>query len=333
MTLPGGESPTDATIAGDAAIVMVDDPGARSRRSRAFVPGTNRLVPYVVAGAIVLAIVVGIAALAGAGGFGGGAGTVEVPSLVGMTRAEAAAKSTAAEVLMRVGSTRTADDPVGLVISQSPAPGDFVHGGDEITVVVSRGPPKVRFGPVANRPLVDVKAALEKLQFVVAEHHEFSESVPAGTVIDTDPKGIQRAPRESTVTLVVSDGPQPVPVPDVSGKSCDEATQLLTAQRLTAACQEVFSDTVAKGLVVDTDPPAGKDALPGSQVVVHVSKGPEIVTVPNVVGMTVDAATSALQAKGFQVDVQNFSPGKAVRAQAPQANAQVPKGTKVTLFL
>ena len=57
-----------------------------------------------VTGALVVAVIVGIAALAGAGGFGSGAGTVEVPGLVGLTRTAAAAKSTAAEVLMRVGA-------------------------------------------------------------------------------------------------------------------------------------------------------------------------------------------------------------------------------------
>jgi serine/threonine-protein kinase len=67
-------------------------------------------------------------------------------------------------------------------------------------------------------------------------------------------------------------------------------------------------------------------------VTVHVSKGPEKVTVPNLVGQTLDSATATLQAAGFAVDTQSYLPGRVVRAQDPAANSSVNKGTKVTLF-
>jgi serine/threonine-protein kinase len=66
---------------------------------------------------------------------------------------------------------------------------------------------------------------------------------------------------------------------------------------------------------------------------VHVSKGPQPVAVPNVVNMSVEQASQALQAVGLDADVQNFAPGRTVKSQAPAAGTQVNKGTKVTLTL
>ena len=84
--------------------------------------------------------------------------------------------------------------------------------------------------------------------------------------------------------------------------------------------------------MIGTDPPAGQGANRGAQIVVHVSKGPEMVSVPNLVGKTLDAAQAQLQAAGFEVDTQSYLPGRLVRAQSPAANTSVTKGTKVTLF-
>ncbi len=86
------------------------------------------------------------------------------------------------------------------------------------------------------------------------------------------------------------------------------------------------------GKVIGTDPAAGQSAPRGSQVTIHVSKGPEMVTVPSLVGQTLDAATQRLQSQGFQVDTQSYLPGRVVRAQDPAAGTSVDKGTKVTLF-
>ena len=152
-------------------------------------------------------------------------------------------------------------------------------------------------------------------------------------MIGTDPAGLKRAPRESTIHLVISDGPAPVPVPDVSGGSCDTATSALVAKRLTATCDQAFSETVPVGQVIGTDPAAGTSAPRDSAVTVHVSKGPERIQVPNVVGMTVEAASQRLQATGFQVAVPNYSPGGKVKAQAPAAGNLAKRGDTVTLYL
>ena len=74
-------------------------------------------------------------------------------------------------------------------------------------------------------------------------------------------------------------------------------------------------------------------AQEGAKVVVHVSKGPQPVTVPNVIGASVEQASQALQAGGLQADVQNFAPGRTVKSQNPPAGTEVNRNAKVTLAL
>ncbi len=332
----GGEGPGDVTVTDDAVPLEVFDfepasPASRPRRT--FVPGTNRLVPWIAGGAIVLALVIGIAVLAGTGGFGGGgAGSVSVPSLVGFSQQDAAARATDAGVLMHV-VRRTSDDPATVVISQDPAPGAFAHDGDRVTVVVSRGPPKVALPKVAGVPALEAQLALANKGFVVTTAEVYNDTIAAGNVVSTDPAGVTKAPRESTIKLLISKGPTPVPVPDVAGGTCDSATQALTQAGFKATCDQVFSETVAAGKVVNTDPPANTALQRDTAVAVHVSKGPERIQVPNVVGMPLEAASQRLESAGFQVAVPNYRPGGKVKAMAPAAGNLAKRGDTVTLYL
>jgi serine/threonine-protein kinase len=285
-------------------------------------------VPVVVAVAIVVALLGALVLFLSAGG-----ASVSAPSLVGTQQTDAARAASDAGLLMKVVERRVADDPAGLIIEQHPGPGAFLRDGDEVEVVVSRGPPPVVVPDVAGKPAADAQAMLEQAGFVVTVVPQHNEDVPSGVALGSDPVGLGKAPRESSITLIVSDGPAPVPVPDVAGKSYDEAVQILSAKRLGAARRDAFSDTVSAGVVIGTEPAAGQPAARDSQVTIVVSKGPEMVKVPNVVGMTVEAASQALGAAGLTPDVQNYTPGGRVRAQDPPGGTMVRKGSKVTLFL
>jgi serine/threonine-protein kinase len=320
----------DATAADNG----VDEAAAKAGAPMALVVDTRRrrgsMIPAVVAVAVVLVLVGAAAALMS----GGRGATVAVPSLVGSLEKDAAADATEVGLLMEVVERRTSDDPAGLVIEQHPAPGEFLSEDSEVEVVVSRGPPPVALPAVSGKPAAEAIALLEQAGFVVAVERRYDELLPKDFAIDTDPPGSAgKAPRESTVKLFVSDGPAPVPVPDVAGKTFDEAATILANAKLQAVATEGFSDTVPVGIVIGTDPAVGQPAARDSQVAVIVSKGPEIVTVPNVVGMTVEEASAKLAEFGLTPDVKDYGPGKRVRAQDPAGGAQVKKGSKVTLFL
>jgi serine/threonine-protein kinase len=298
----------------------------KPRRRRA--PGAVRWITYAVIAAILLALVGGGIAIAAVSTE---ASTVAVPSLVGLTQAKAADALASTGLSLKI-VTRPADDPADTVIAQDPAPGAFVADGGSVTLVVSRGPPPVTVPDVAGQAPADAQSALEAQGFVAQVKRQYDETVPIDAVIGTDPAAGTKQPRDSTLVLLVSDGPAPVPVPDVAKLSYDQAAAQLSAAGFTPSRDDQFSDTVPKDQVIGTDPPAGQGVDRGAPIVVHVSKGPEMVAVPNLVGTSLEAAQAQLQAAGFEVDTQSYLPGRLVRAQSPAAGTSVNKGTKVTLF-
>ena len=287
-----------------------------------------RAVPIVV-GALVIAVLVAAGWLLARSATGG---TVAAPQLVGLTQDEAAARAARAGLVVEV-EQRDVDDPAGRVISQAPSAGAFLDDGGTVRLVVSRGPPPVVIPDVAGQPEEQATLTLAGAGFAVDPKRDYDEDVAAGVVIRTDPPANEKHAPESTITLVVSDGPRPVAVPDTSGRSYEAAVAALQAKRFSATRVDDFSETVPAGSVIGTDPPAGQLAPRDSQVAVHVSKGPQPVAVPDVVGASVEQASQALQATGLDADVQNFAPGRTVKSQAPAAGTQVNRGTRVTLVL
>ena len=318
---------TDATVATarartDTAARADTAPAPRSGR---YAP---RAVPAVVA-VLVIAVLVAAGLLLARSAAGG---TVAAPQLVGLTQDEAAARAAKAGLVVHV-EQRDVDDPAGRVISQAPSAGAFLDDGGTVRLVVSRGPPPVVIPDVAGQGEEQATLTLAGAGFAVDPKHDYDENVPAGVAIRTDPPANEKHAPDSTIALVVSDGPRPVAVPDASGKGYDAAVAALQAKRFSATRVDDFSDTVPPGSVIGTDPPAGQLAPRDSQVVVHVSKGPQPVPVPDVVTMSVEQASQALQASGLVADVQNFAPGRTVKSQNPPAGTQVNRGSKVTLAL
>jgi eukaryotic-like serine/threonine-protein kinase len=287
-----------------------------------------RAVPIIV-GALVLAVLIAAGVLFARSASGG---TVPAPQLVGLTQDEAAARAAKAGLTVQV-EQRDVDDPAGHVISQSPAAGAWLDDGGSVHLVVSRGPPPVAIPDVAGKPQDEATLMLAGAGFAVDAKRTHDENVPAGIALRTDPAANEKQAPETTLALIVSDGPAPVAVPDVSGKTYEAGVAALQAKRFGVARVDDFSETVAAGAVTGTEPAAGQLAPRDSQVVVHVSKGPQPVQVPNVVGASVEQASQALQANHLVADVQNFAPGRTVKSQSPAAGTQVNRNTKVTLVL
>ncbi|KUN86907.1 Stk1 family PASTA domain-containing Ser/Thr kinase [Streptomyces griseoruber] len=168
--------------------------------------------------------------------------------------------------------------------------------------------------------------------------HSYSDTVKRGTVISTDPEPGARIRKHDSVTLTVSDGPQTVKVPDVTGSRLDKAKELLTSDGLEPGqVTQEFSDDVIKGFVISTSPEAGTKRRAGSAVSIVVSKGAAI-DVPDVTGEDLDDAKAELEEAGLTVEVSaeqvtsEFDKGQ-VAAQTPEADSQAADGDTVTLTL
>jgi serine/threonine-protein kinase len=166
---------------------------------------------------------------------------------------------------------------------------------------------------------------------VVTIERQYNETAPKEAVTATVPAG--KAPPDTTVKLIVSDGPAPVTVPNVARKSYAAAAAAITAAKLTPARVDAFSDNVPAGQVIRTDPPADTKAPRDSPVSVVVSKGADIVFVPDLTGKTIDVATAIAEQAGLTVTVQGaYSPGKKVKRQDWPPGTPVKRGLLVTLF-
>ncbi|HEX5094730.1 MAG TPA: PASTA domain-containing protein [Acidimicrobiia bacterium] len=303
----------------DTAEITVEETPAAKRRER-------RLVPFVVAAVLVLAVAFAAAAISQMGG-----SSIEVPGLVGLTVDDAKAAATDADLSLTVAGEQHAPDPAGTVISQDPEAGSFT-GGDDVSVVVSSGPPPVAVPTVVGQAWDQANAALVGAGFTVDRQDQFFDDIPADNVASVDPAaGAEIAPG-SKVTVVVSKGHAPVAVPPVVGKTFEEAQSALTGASFTVKRADEFSDDVESGKVIESTPAEGGEAPFGSEVTLAVSKGPELVAVPDVRNLKLDDAASALEDVGLQVAVNGpYRPGKKVVTQTPSPGTQVRKGETVSV--
>ena len=123
-------------------------------------------------------------------------------------------------------------------------------------------------------------------------------------------------------------------MPEVGTGSFADAAAKLDAVQLQAVQADRFSDTVPAGQVMGTEPGGGTQVARGAQVTVVVSKGPDLVAVPNVAKQSIEAASQMLAAAGLQAFVQgNYRPGGKVIASDPQPGTMVKRGATVRLFL
>jgi eukaryotic-like serine/threonine-protein kinase len=141
-------------------------------------------------------------------------------------------------------------------------------------------------------------------------------------------------PKGSKVTLIVSKGPRPVPIPDVRGMSEDKAGNILDGKGFEVVVEETFSSKVAPGDVIRTDPAAGAEVQPGETVVITVSLGPEYFACPNFVGMSVETAQGLAASHGLKLAALEVpgGGGNDVVSQIPNAGTRVRYGSTVTVY-
>jgi serine/threonine-protein kinase len=262
----------------------------------------------------------------------------QVPPLLSKTEAQARDRLEAAG--LDVGKVKRAyDDTVkrGTVISSDPAPGARIRDHDSVTLTVSLGPETVNVPDVQGRPLAEARARLKAdgLEPGMVTQ-QFSQDVPQGSVISTTPRAGTRRHAGSAIALTVSKG-SPVDVPDVTGDDLDSARQQLTdaGLKVRIAAEQVNSE-YDKGKVARQSPGDGSQAAQGDTVTLTLSKGPEMVQVPDVVGDSVDDAHKALEGAGFQVDEDRGLLGlfgDTVKKQSVPAGRTAPKGSTITITI
>ena len=258
------------------------------------------------------------------------------PSVLGLTRAAAAARLDAAGLSATFTQAFSETVPQGQVIESDPGPGAHTRKDSPVTVVLSSGPERIAVPSIIGKPLDAARKTLTDAGLAPGTTSaDFSDAIPQGSVIGTDPPVGKALARQTPVSLVISKGPAPQPVPQVVGLPVEEAQAQLTDQGFAADIDpdQVFSDTVDAGSVAAQDP--DDTAGPGATVTLTVSRGPQLFPVPSVRGQSQADATATLEAAGFRVRAVQLNPFGAprVRNQNPGGGDQKPKGTTVTIVL
>ncbi|MET9453087.1 Stk1 family PASTA domain-containing Ser/Thr kinase [Streptomyces cinerochromogenes] len=278
--------------------------------------------------------------------FGVGAGVwyinsgqfTKVPPLLAQTEAQARARLSAAG--LDVGQVKRAySDTVrrGAVIGSDPAPGARIRDHDSVTLTVSLGPETVNVPNVKGQPLAKAQARLKAdgLEPGMVTR-EFSEDVARGSVVGTTPEAGTKRHAGSAIALIVSKG-SPIDVPDVTGDDLDSARQELTdaGLKVRIAAGRINSE-YDKGEVAAQSPDEGSRAAEGDTVTLTLSKGPEMIEVPDVTGDSVDDAHEALEGAGFQVDEDRGLLGlfgDTVKKQSVEGGDKAPKGSTITITI
>ena len=164
-----------------------------------------------------------------------------------------------------------------------------------------------------------------------------SDKVEDGRVAGQTPEPGAKAKEGSTVQITVSSGPGESTVPAVKGLSAEDATAKLTQAGFESEQQRQYSASVPAGQVIEANPPEGSVVQRGRTVTLVVSRGPQQVAVPEVIGQERSEAEAALRNAGFKVETsqredQDADPGT-VLSQDPGAGQQAAKGSTVGIVL
>ncbi len=287
--------------------------------------------------ALVLAILLAVGIGLGAWWFGWERYTT-TPGVLGMDEATASSRLDAAGLKAAAGDPAYSENVgAGLVIATDPKPGGKVTDGGTITLTLSLGPERYDVPALQGQSEDQAQDALAATNLAFGESiGRWSETVPEGQVIRTSPKAGTTLKPGATVDLVLSRGRKPITIKDWTGKSLDDARQALEGRQLeVVVAAEEYSDTVPDGYVISQDPTTGT-LFRGDTVSFVVSQGPELVEVPRVRAMGVDAATDLLEGLGFSVETEQADSYLGlgyVFSSDPGSGEEVPKGSTITLFL
>jgi beta-lactam-binding protein with PASTA domain/predicted Ser/Thr protein kinase len=246
---------------------------------------------------------------------------VNMPGVSGKTESEARAALELLGLAVTVKEEYSETVAKGSVISQNPQSGAQVRRRDAATLTISLGRQPIDIPNTAGQPLSAVKPQLEALGFAVTVTEEYSETVPAQSVISQSPSG-GTGYKGDTMTLVVSKGKEPVAIPaNIVGSTASDARTQLEALGFKVAVSEEYSETVPAQSVISGNP-SGGTGYKGDTITLKVSRGREPLTIPaDSAGKTGAVVRSQLEALGFAVSVsEEYSesvPAQSVISQSP----------------
>ncbi|GAA2467502.1 Stk1 family PASTA domain-containing Ser/Thr kinase [Streptomyces macrosporus] len=257
-----------------------------------------------------------------------------VPDLVGLGFSEAQRAAENSRLEVAKGPSEFCDQKKNTVCRTDPKEGTRVPEGTTITLIMSKGPSEIEVQDVVGEDADDAERELRDAGFEVVRKPQVSEQ-PAGTVVEQNPAGGEKAKPGSTVTLTVAQEDERPTVPNVVDQNFDSAKSQLEALGFVVEKVEQEDGSKPANTVIAQSLPANTKAEPGSKITLTVTKAPaeQPVTVPNLQGQSLKDARKTLEDMGLQVQVQGSQDGNAsVVGTNPGAGSQLKKGDQITVI-
>lgn len=325
--------------------------GRRRQRGDEVNPGMNKVIKILtIAVAVIVVIVLGVVVAKATGFFQFGPGIssekesdkVKVPDVVGLTKEEAIEELNKAGLGYKLGTEKESKKyEAGIVMEQSPKPGDKVEENTQITLIVSSKlvGDEIEVPDVAGRDETEAMEILTEKGFKNIKSEAVYDDAEQGTVIETTPAAGSKATKDTVIKMKVSKGSEKITVPDVRGKSENDAKQALAGAQLKAGTVSTeYSDQYPAGQVISQSVTPGDKVKKGTSVDLVVSLGKKSVSVPNVKGYTVEGAKEKLSAEGLYVSEVVYEenaevPAGCVISCNPGIGTSVQKNTGVILYV
>src|SRR5918998_1353901 len=258
---------------------------------------------------------------------------IGVPDLVGMSL-DGAREKVGDDFDIEVAKSVSGERPVDTILGQNPSTGKAEKGS---TISVNVVGMQVSDVPdVVGSGRAEAEQALKAAGFEVEVDERESSFDDQNRVMGQDPSGGTRAEVGSGVTISVGTGPSSVPIPRLYGKTPAQAKSVLLGAGLRLGTQNRdYNSDVAEGVIYFQNPSGGENVEPGTAVDVTVSLGPEQVEVPEVYGLSVAAAQTALSNAGLgstPIEVEGDEPAGTALATDPGVGAMLDPGSTVSLY-
>ncbi|MFY9304517.1 MAG: Stk1 family PASTA domain-containing Ser/Thr kinase [Rhodoluna sp.] len=275
-------------------------------------------------------------AILGGGGAGwwfssGPGGLAVIPDLTGRTLEAATEALSPLQLVIDQAEENSATVPEGEVTRTDPEASSRVFKGSSVTIYLSLGPEQLRVPDAIGLSSQEARSLLTDSGFTPGSISNFFAQEPTGQVFGLSAEAGAILNQGSVIDILVSLGP----LPEIAGLPGEEARSLLAQLELRVDESEVFNNEVPSGSAVGLV--LTKTPLPeGGRVTLEISKGPEIVIMPNVVGETIAAAKTLLEDLGLRVVIDtnqlssNFGIAQ-VRSQRPTTGSELRVGDSVTI--
>ena len=265
-----------------------------------------------------------------------------VPNLIGKVYAELDRKQYPNIEIVQ-GDTAYSDKyEEGLIMDQKPKANEQIPIGSQVTVYVSMGEEKDELPAMAPMQGMTKEVAQNYIDALkgdlVAKYEEiFDDKIPAGQVVKTDPQQGAPLERGQTVVIYLSKGPDKVKVPNVIGKSRDQAERLLNNNGFKNIRFETEESDKAKDTVTRLSVNVNEAVSLDTEIVVYLSEGVIRERVPLVEGKTLEEAKKLLNDRGFKTiteirEENNLEKGKVIR-QSIASGVEIEVTTEIVLYV